>query len=405
MFLTFTILSEVIYLFILSKAYSFGIINLHEDPQMLLVITSFFFLFLFYFLAFFKTNWEKQNIKIIFAAILAFNITFLFIPFLSSNDLYSYIFTTRIHPFFGENPYFVPYNNFSQDVLYENINTIWANHPTLYGPLFLHIGALLNLIGQNNLGFLTLAFKSLFIGANLINALLIYQISKNKRCLFLFAANPLIIFELAGNSHTESLTILFLLISIYFLHKKPVASFLGFTLSIIVKFYTALFLPLYIIKLWKKGFKQLLYSLFLGILLIVVIYWQYWRGLENFDYLISYYNGQYTSPSLLIYLGQVISGSYTLSFQINTVIFLGFAVVLMYKFWATKADLKQFIFYSFLLYWGYILTKSSLILSWYLILLVLLASLSFAWKKYEKWSIVGIFFVSIYSLCLYYIVR
>lgn len=405
MFAGFFILSELIYLFLFIKASQVGLLDLHHNQSMFLVVSALGLLFVVYFLTYHLLNFQKISIKILFLTVFLFHLTFLFTPYLSSNDLYSYIFTTRVNGIYGKNPYFVKYEMFLQDPLYQKLETVWAHETTLYGPLFLHIGGLINQLGQNNLSFLTYVFKALFIGANLLNIYLLYQITKDKRTVFLFAANPLIIFELSGNSHTESLTLLLLLLSFYFFSRKPAASFLSFITSILIKYYSLVLMPFYLIYLKKVSIKSLALSLSLGILVTVVVYLPFWRGLENFDYLLAYYHGQYISPSPLIYLGEKLLGSYRLSFQINTIIFILFTLILMLKFWRSKATFKQFIFYSFLLYWAYILTKSSLILPWYLILLVLLASLSITWKEYQKYAFSGIIFVSIYSLMLYYFVR
>ena len=386
------------------------LIDLHNDQQMLRFVGALFVLYLAYFFVYFKLPWKKVNVKTIFIAVFLINLPFLFVPFLSSTDLYSYIFTTRVNGIFGENPYFVQYDSFQNDILYSKLETIWAHHPTLYGPLFLHIGGLVNKIGQNNLDFLTFAFKGMFIGANLANAYLIYKISKSVKALYLFALNPLVVFELSGNSHTESLTILFFLSSIYYLYRRPVlgppaGGFVAFTASVLVKYYTELFTPFYLIVLLKKGVSKLALSVLAGGALVIASYFRFWEGPENFEYLFAYYNGQYINPSLLIYFGEMLLGSYTLSFQINTILFLGVAGFTFYKFWKSKGELKHFVFYSFLLYLAYLLTKSSLILSWYLILLVALAALCASFKEYQKYAIWGLIFVSIYSLGLYFFVR
>lgn len=405
MLLTFFLLSELFYLILLAKSWGGKLINLHDNQTMVFVVTILALLFIIYHLAYHKLDWKKQSVKAIFLIIAVFHLTFLFTPFLTSNDLYSYIFTTRIWPIFGQNPYFVPYNNFHQDPLFENLKTVWASHTNLYAPLFLYPGGLLNLIDQNNFNFLVWSFKTLFIAANLTNVILIYKITRSLKALLLFGTNPLIVFELSGNSHTESFTILFLLTSIYFLHHKPIVGFTSFVSSVLVKYYSALFLPFYFIKLARQGVGKLLLSLLVGTLLTLLTFWPFWRGPENFDYLLSYYNGQYTSPSLLVYLGEVILSSYTLSFQINTIIFLVIFGILIYFFWRAKDSLRYFLFYSFLLYWGYLLTKSSLILSWYLTPLVVLASLCIVWKKHQNYAYAGISFVTLYSLGLYYLVR
>jgi hypothetical protein len=268
----------------------------------------------------------------------------------------------------------------------------------------LYIGGLINLLIQNNLLFLTYTFKLLFIGANLVNIFLIYKITKNAKAVFLFAANPLVIFELSGNSHTESLTFLFLLMAFYW-YKRPILGFAGFIASVLIKYYPLVFLPLFLINLKKRGLSNLLPASIIGLIMIVVMFLPFWQGPDNFSYLMTYYSGHYASHSLLIYPFEWLFSSYLLSFQINTVLFFAIALILLFKFWSGKTDLKKLVFFCFLLYWVYLLTKSSLILSWYLILLILLASLSASWKQYEKYALAGITFTSIYSLLLYYFVR
>ena len=127
--------------------------------------------------------------------------------------------------------------------------------------------------------------------------------------------------------------------------------------------------------------------------------------LSTFDYLRSYYNGQYQSPSLGIYLGQVLLGSYRLSFNINTFIFLGVSIVLLFKFFFSKTGYKELVFFSFLLYWVYLLTKLSLVLTWYLTPLIALGSLCASWGNYRKIALGSLVFTSIYSLAIFYFVR
>ena len=404
MLIGFTIFSELVYLFLFIKAKSLGLLDLHNNQHLFWVLTSLSILFIVYFLAYRYINWPKIQIKSLFLIIITLHLTFLLIPFLSSNDLYSYIFSTRINGLFGQNPYFTIYDSFPHDPLFHDLWTIWATQRTLYGPLFLHIGGLINYLGQNNLLFLSLSFKSLFIAANFASILLVYKITQNKKAVFLFGANPLVIFELSGNSHTESLTLFFLLLSFYF-YVRPVVGFLGLLASVLVKYYSLIFMPFYLVKLKMAGLRPLLLALTFGVVMVVAMYYPFWQGPQNFDYLLSYYNGQYTSHSLFIYLGEAIFGSYRLSFQVNTIIFFLVTIGLIYKFWTGKKTIQELIFGCMLLYWTYLLTKSSLILSWYLIMLILLGSLCINWKQYQRYGLAAILFTSIYSLLIYYFVR
>jgi len=124
MLIVFVLLSVLVYLFLLTKSREFGFLDLHNDQHMYLVMASLWLLFIAYFFNFFFLNWQKASVKKIFFLACVFRLTFLFVPYLSSNDLYSYIFATRIKPLFRENPYLVAYNNFPQDMLSGELKTI-----------------------------------------------------------------------------------------------------------------------------------------------------------------------------------------------------------------------------------------------------------------------------------------
>lgn len=404
MLVLFAVFSELVYLFLIAKSRQFGALDLHNDLQLQLVIASLALLFLGYLFTYLFTDWEKVDIRILLFVIFLGHLTFLAIPFISSSDLYSYIFSGRLLPHFGANPYLTTYDTFQGDNLYNNIRTIWSSHTTLYGPLFLLLGGLVNIIGGNNLGLIILIFKSLLIGANLISTLLIYSLSKSEKATFLYGLNPLVVFELAGNSHNESVLILFLLVSLFFI-SRPVIGFGSLTASFLVKYSTLILVPFYLIYIKSKGLKVVAASICFGLALAVITYIPFWGGLDIFNYLISYYNGEYISPSLGIFLGQTLLGSYRLSFQINTIVFLLTAGILVVRFWFSERSFKKVVFYSFLIYWAYVATKLSLVLTWYLIPLVALGSLCVSWREYRRFGEAGVLFTGIYSLFLYYFVR
>ncbi len=400
--LLFALISEFLYLFFVFQRLQTDILDLHNNQTAKLIVFSLLILFVLYFYTYYKTNWIKVDVrKIIFISI-AFHVTFLLVTFLTSDDIYSYISAGRLITHWGKNPYLTTYDSVPFDEFYKVIKTVWSSQTTLYGPLL--ISSTINLIGLNNLPFTAFLFKFVLSGANVVNVFLIYKISKNKKATFLYSLNPLVIFELAGNGHTESLLILSLLISIFLISRRQVVSFAAFTSSVLIKYSTLIVLPLYLIYLKKKDWKTLIIATMCGFLIVVIGYSPFWNK-HIFDYLIAYYNGRYISPSSGIFIGQALLGSYALSFRINTLLFFLISGVLLKKFLYSKSNFRQFVFYSFLLYWVYILTKLSLVLTWYLTPLVALGSLCITWKKYHKYAMTSLLFVSIYSLILYYFVR
>src|SRR3972149_126897 len=115
MFIFFAVISELIYLFLAIKSEFFGLLDLHDNSTAVLIVVLLSILFICYFCTYRFTKWKKVNIRTIFVISLLFHITFLFIPFLTSNDLFTYIFQTRIFPYLGGNPYLDIYNVFPQD--------------------------------------------------------------------------------------------------------------------------------------------------------------------------------------------------------------------------------------------------------------------------------------------------
>lgn len=361
--------------------------------------------YLVYFFLYFRFPWDIISIKTILIVVSIIHVLFLSVPFISSNDLHSYVFGTRIFVRFGENPYLKPYEAFPQDEFYGKINTIWSSQTILYGPLFLLIGGVINNLGMNNVSLTVFLFKLLLVGVNIINALLIYKITKSTKASFLYGLNPIVIFELAGNTHTESLLIFFLLCSFLFIKKRPITGAVNLIASFLIKYSTVIFVPLVFLYVLKKSsWKIFLISLLFGVLITIVVYMPFWQP-HIFDYLTAYYNGQYTSPALGIAVGQQLLGSYRTSFQINTILFLLFSGLIFMKFLFSKASFKKLIFYCFLLYFVYLITKLSLVLVWYTTPLLALASICACWKKYKNYALASIVFVSIYSLGLYIVVR
>ncbi len=381
-------------------------LNLSNSYDLSIVLIFLTLCFISYFLFYFLGNWQAIKIKHLFIAIIILNSVFILIPFITSNDLYSYIFQTRILPIFGKNPYLVPYDMFRYDILYSSLKTIWSQETTLHGPLFLLIGGLVNLIAKNNLIQLVLLFKIVLISANILSAWFIYLITKSKKALFLYGLNPLVIFELAGNAHADSLLILFLLISIFNLKiNKPIKGQIFLVASGLVKYSTFMLTPFQFLYVRTKNIKKIPIMIFSGLLLIIVIYLPFWNGIKIFNYLLSYYNGQYTSPSLGIALGSVLLKSYATSFLLNTVIFFSAFVFLCLRLLQSKPKFSLFIFSSFILYWIYLLTKLSLVLAWDLTPLIAMGSLCIIWRKYQKIVLISILFTTLYSLALYYFIH
>ena len=401
----FALASEIIYLFILFKRLQVPLLDLHQNSDLFLVLACLAVLFFIYFSFYFFTSWKNVNVKKILLISVIFHITFLFVPFLTSDDLYSYIFSSRLLPIWGANPYIIPFDNFPYDPIYKEIKTIWSSQTVLYGPLFLLVGSGLNLIGQNNFSLLIYLFKITLIGANIISSILVFKLTNSKRALFLYSLNPLIIFELAGNAHSDSLSILLILIALLMINKKPVFGYVSLVASIFIKYFTLLLIPFFSIFVFRKNLRSFILMLILSIIFTVIIFVPFWNGLDIFNYLTSYYAEASPFPSLGILLGTVIFRTYEPSFNINTIFFLGIFVILTIKLLRSDNNLAKLILFSTFLYWAFVLTKLNLVLTWYLTPIIALSSLCLISKKYSKIGIKSIILANLYSLFLYWWVR
>lgn len=405
MFWIFVTISEIIYVLIVLRRLQQPILDLHLNSDLFFILVALVLLFILYFGFYRLINWKQINTKKIFLVSILFQVTFLFTPFLTSDDIYTYVFSSRLLPIWGVNPYTVPFDSFPQDPIYQQIKTMWSSYTVLYGPLFLHIGAALNLIGQNSFNILIFLFKAAFIGANIANCLLVYKLTNSNKALFLYGSNPLIVFELAGNGHLDSMLILFLLISFFLVSKKPVFGFTSLIASVLIRYSTIVLAPFFSVYILRKAIRSFALALVLSLVLVIAVYIPFWTSPDIFNYLISYYNEVSPFPSLGILAGLVIFESYKVSFNVNTLLFLLILIILTIKSFRSKNDIAQLIFFSMLLYWVFLLTKLNLVLTWYLAPLIAISSLCLISKKYSNYGVKSIALASLYSLVLYWWVR
>jgi hypothetical protein len=234
-------------------------------------------------------NSKTIGTSTLIALVLFFRILFLFaIPNLSQ-DFYRFIWDGRIL-FEGLNPYLsLPESFIKQGTqpisdtyrLYAGMGEMNGSHYTNYPPI-------------NQLCFLIaalLASKSLFssiivlrviiiiadIGILFFGRKLLASLNLPKKNIFWYALNPFIIIEMTGNLHFEPVMLIFLVWSLYELHKqKWMLSALLLACSISVKLIPLLMLPLFYQwfvrkdQNWSTRFKKL--SFFYTIVLLTIIF-------------------------------------------------------------------------------------------------------------------------------------
>lgn len=350
---------------------------------------------------------------------------------IATSDILGYMYYGRIFSVFKESPYISIYNNFSFDPFFYFLKNIWIQHLSPYGPVFTYLSSFFSLIFKNDI-ILNMFFLKLFLGTtNIINGYLIYKLTKNKTCFYLYAFNPLIIFELAVNSHNDSLLILLILFSFLFFKigsqkikdkekiKKYIISFFFLILSVLTKFISLIFVPIFVIittlNLKEKTSKIKLLGLyiftFFGLTLLL-----YEPLINNvYDIIRPIFNQSslsgFYSP-LIIILGNILQ-LFTNNFLPTAIIIskavfvLSFFLILfgvLFKKWpfCQKNLIKEYTWGIITLLSLFYTTFFSWILPWYFTLLIALILLNYREKDQSKFLLYSIFFITIYGI-LYYI--
>jgi hypothetical protein len=148
--------------------------------------------------------------------------TLLFMFPVGAADLFDQIFRGRILGHYGANPFFATPDSFADDPLRPWVGS-WANTASPYGPAWEVPAAAMSLLAGDDLWANLLAFKGLVIGAYIVAALCLWGTLRRlrpdwaARGLLLFAWNPLILFETAGNGHNDMVMIAWMLAAMYLL--------------------------------------------------------------------------------------------------------------------------------------------------------------------------------------------
>jgi len=389
------ILTEIIYLIFflidpLRKYYGDTSLTLSLNNFYFLITTLLFGAGFFYFMASrLELNQKSFRLALIFFGI--FSLTNLASHPLTSIDAYTYIHTSRVLSVHQQNPYIHNFDEFPSDTFASQIKNCWSNKPTPYAPLFTVISSTLSFIGQHNLTFSLYLFKIFFVILNILSLYLVFLISKDYKTTFLYAWNPLLLFEFGINAHNDIVSVFFLLLALYYSQKNNFKSYLtalGFLfLSALIKYITAIFLPLaiwfYFHKLENRREKTNFFfaSLLLSIFIITLFYLPFWSGPEIFSRLFSqasnFSRAWIFSSPLIIVLASIlsifkISGIIPLATQAAKLVFIiSYLLILVYVIFkknTTRLN-KTFIISLTIFYFSFF----TWLMPWYLsVLLVLL---------------------------------
>lgn len=198
------------------------------------------------------------TLKTLVIGTVLFRILLLWLPPTLSDDVYRYIWDGRVQ-LAGMNPYqhlpsdLVDAGVLESDVVYDRMNS--KDLYTVYPPVsqFVFVGAAVveNAVGSWWGGYYFI--KLIFALVELAAALLILSMVRSSRAL-LYAWNPLVLIESAGQPHTEAMLVLLLVAAIWYSRKHQAGkATIALAVAVLVKIYPLFLLPLSVIKSnWKK---------------------------------------------------------------------------------------------------------------------------------------------------------
>jgi len=432
-FIIFGVLTEMIYLLFylikpLKKYLGDTALTLSHYYLFLLVVGLLLLALIIYIFAYKQIN--KNNLKIIVIFFILFNLTLLFVWPIGSTDIFSNIGRSRVLSEYQANPYLIPYNAFSNDAFYQQINNVWVSQPTPYGPLWTITGSSITFLAGNSLLCNLFLFKLFFIIINIANCFIIHKTFKDNRITFLYAWNPLILYEFAINGHNDILTIFFLLLSLFFLLrqqnklKNHILSWTFLLFSVLIKYMTLIFLPIFFLitffnfKQKKEKVIFLFASVAISIFALFVFYWPFLNETHTFTTVFSYLLYPLKAskiaglaiypPILTVILSFIFSffeivNYYNWSVIFSRIIFVIFYCLMLSQLFIKRSRLNQknIIKYSCLTLAVFLATFFSWVLPWYYTLLICLLIYYSALDKYKYNNFIyGITFLSI----LYYLI-
>lgn len=403
-----------------------------QNDYLFIIISILLLLFLFLNYILFKFLF-KNNEFISFKELFIYSIIINFLLFLiwpiTSTDIFSYIYQARVWVIFKESSYLLAYSNFYLDYYYYLIGNSWSNYTSPYGPLFLIIKGFFVYIFTNNIFLNIYSVKLFFIIINILNGFLIYKITKNKLAFYLYAFNPLIIFEFAINAHNEVLLIFFFLLALSFLNykkniKKDIIIFTLLCLSVFIKFITAIFLPLYLLLVFLKKRKFLnnilliLLFIFLFLSLAALLYYPFINSyLDIFLPIINQSSNITPFSSPLIVIIYYFSSFLNINLASNIIVLISrFIFIILYLFIVLNIIkyrnnnkynyLIKFIYLSGIALLIFLLTFFGWILPWYFTFLISIFSLIYGLIPEKRdFSLFIIYFSSIYAIIQYILLR
>jgi hypothetical protein len=275
-----------------------GNLTLHQPLATLRLGMTFAAQFTLYYLMWRLSRYaslqKRAMFTVLWATVIVLNLAMLWMYPIGAADIFDNIMRGRITAQYGGNPFYETPSVYSQDPFYAYAG--WKKFTTAYGPLWELLAALSSRIAGAGILTNILAFKLLgliaYLGCIKLIGLILekYAPERTLQGLCLFALNPLVIYETAGNGHNDIVVTFFVLLALVTLLKER------FTLSAVsliagglVKFIPIMLLPVgFVIGLQAQGTKRQRWRFAITTAaacatLIAILNGPFWQGGDPFN--------------------------------------------------------------------------------------------------------------------------
>ena len=169
-----------------------------------------------------------------------------------SYDIYNYMFDAKTILVYQSSPWQFRPLDFPGDPWLSFMH--WTHRPSVYPPFWILLSLPFYLMGLNFFITTLISFKMLMSLSFIGSVWLVGKLSPAKSKLtnmVLYAFNPLLIIENLVSGHNDIVMMFFALLAVYlFILRKKLSSLVIIVLSVLIKYVTALILPLLVYAAW-----------------------------------------------------------------------------------------------------------------------------------------------------------
>jgi alpha-1,6-mannosyltransferase len=220
--------------------------------------------------------------KLVVGGATVFNLVLLLMYPVGAADVFDNIVRGRMTAFYHANPFAQVPGQFPGDPFVRY--AAWAGFRSAYGPLWESIAAAMAWLAGNDILGNVLVFKLGMVLAYVADTVLIWRIlariapRRAPSGVYLFAWNPLVLFETAGNAHNDSLMLLTILLAVFlYVNQQHTAAVVALTAGALIKFFPAVLVPLFVAGSLRRLERRqrwisLLRSVVLSLALVALFY-------------------------------------------------------------------------------------------------------------------------------------